>query len=67
MAKFHVYQGKQHFHLPVGDEPNYACSCVTGGTTSATIWLSAHFPGVLCYSDEAFLVSSAWAHADLTH
>lgn len=52
MAKFHTYKGKQHFYLPVGDEPNYAHSCVTHGATPTTVWLTASFPSVLYHADE---------------
>lgn len=55
MARFPVYKGKQYFHLPVGEKHNYAHSCVTGGTTAATIWLSVSIPRILCYGNEAFL------------
>lgn len=54
MDKFHMYKGKQHLHLSVGDEPNYAHSCVTHAATPATVWLSAFFPRVLCHRDETF-------------
>jgi len=67
MARFPVYKGKQYFHLPVGEKHNYAHSCVTGGTTAATIWLSVSIPRISVLRKWSFLVSSAWAHADLTH
>lgn len=52
MAKFHTYKGKQHFSLPIRDEPNYAHSCVTHEATRGTVWLSASFPRVLYHGDE---------------
>ena len=55
MARFPAYKGKQYFHLPVGEKHNHAHSCVTGGTTAATIWLSVSIPRGLCYGNEAFL------------
>lgn len=54
MTKFHMYKDKQPLHLLVGDEPNYAHSCVTHGATPTAVWLAASFPRVLYHADETF-------------